>query len=290
MSAGQQFEDEWLIRRALERYCRAVDDSDFGSVAELFSEDAVLEFGGEVLVGRELIRSYYDGIHGAERAPVTGVHLLGNCIVDITGDEASASTDFVHVWRVGEGGGADAAAILGGEHLAQIPVAGRYLDRLRRVDGAWLITRRGADLFATSPRSAGGGRSTRRPVKGHIRMRTTVQVREGCVEKFERLMSHATADSLTEVADPTSGVLGYSAYLDRTSRIAVLYEHHADPASLSAHLAVDPDRRADLRQLCDQLGPTEIYGESPTELLETLAGLGIDLRVYPASFGELGEL
>lgn len=290
MSLEQKFEDEWLIRRVLERYCRAVDDSDFGSVADLFSEDAVLDFGGQVLLGRDRIRSYFDGVHGVGSAPVTGVHLLGNCIIDITGDEANASSDFIHVWRIGSGDGVDAVSILAGEHLAQIPVSGRYVDHFRRVDGAWLITGRSADLFETSPRSASDDRSNRRPAVRHIRMRTTVQVREGCLEEFEKLMSRAAADSLAEVSNSASGVLGYSAHLDRTSRVAVLYEHHLDIAALSSHLAVDPERRAGLRQLCDQVGPTEIYGEPPAELLATLAGLGIDLRVYSASFGELGDL
>lgn len=289
MTHPPRFEDEWAIRRTLERYCRAVDDNEFRSVAELFTNDAILEFGGQLLDGREQIRDYFDAVHGAGPAPVTGVHLLGNCIVDIDGDAATVSTDFVHVWRVGSGDGIDAAAILAGEHLGQIPIAGRYIDRMRRVDGDWRIAARTAELYATSPRVA--GRAGPEPsTADHIRMRTTVKAREGRVEEFEKLLSLAASDSMAEVADRSSGVLGYSAYFDSDTRIAVLYEHHRDIAALYAHLAVGPERRAALRELCDPPGSTEIFGEPPAELLKTLSDLGVDVRVIPTIFGVQGEL
>ncbi len=289
MTQPHRFEDEWAIRRTLERYCRAVDDNEFRSVAELFTDDAILEFGGQLLDGHEQIRGYFDAVHGAGRAPVTGVHLLGNCIVDFDGDAATVSTDFVHVWRVGSGDGIDASAILAGEHLGQIPIAGRYIDRMRRVDGDWLIAARGAELYATSPRvagHAGPGPST----ADHIRMRTTVKVREGRVEEFEKLLSLAASDSVAEVANRSNGVLGYSAHFDSETRVAVLYEHHRDLPALYAHLAVGPERRAALRELCDPHGPTEIFGAPPAELLTTLSKLGVDVRVFPAVLCVQGDL
>lgn len=287
----QGLADEWAIRRTLERYCRAVDDSAFDCLAALFTDDAVLEFGGQVLVGADAIRGYFDQVHGKGAAPVTGVHLLGNCVIDFDDElrhEASVSTDFVHVWRVGTGGGVDAAAIVAGEHLGQIPVAGRYVDRMRRTGDRWLIAERRAQLFAPSPRQAGAQPVARRA--DGIRMRTTVQVREGCLPRFRELLERAAHDSLAEVADNASGLLGYSAHLDPESGVAVLYEHHADLAALAAHLAVDPERRAGMRELCDQRGPTEVYGNVPEQLLATLTGLGIDVRVYPVELGTSGLL
>jgi len=147
-----RLEDEWSIRRTLERYCRYVDDNDFLPLVDLFTEDAVLEFGGQRLAGREQIGSYFRDVHGSGGGPAYGVHLLGGCLIDLDGDEARASTDFVHVWRVGAGDGQDATAVLAGQHLGQIPISGRYVDLLRLAPtGGWLVAHRASALFATSP-------------------------------------------------------------------------------------------------------------------------------------------
>lgn len=142
---------EWSIRRVLERYCRHVDDNDFDHVVSLFTEDAVLHFGGQQRRGRDAIRGYFGEVHSDQSGPAYGVHLLGNCIMEVDGDSASASTDFIHVWRTGTGGGGDARAVINGAFLSQIPVAGRYVDRLAHVGEEWLIAERLGSLFCPNP-------------------------------------------------------------------------------------------------------------------------------------------
>lgn len=147
---------EWAVRRLLERYCRCVDDNDHDAVPPLFTDDAVLHFGDERLVGREAIRAYFRKVHGDGGGPPYGVHLLGNCIIEVVGDgEVTASTDFVQVWRTGTGPGANANAVVDGAFRSEIPVAGRYEDRLRRGDdGEWRIAERTGSLYAPNPFTA----------------------------------------------------------------------------------------------------------------------------------------
>lgn len=150
--------DEWAIRKLLETYCRHVDDNDFDHVTAVFTQHAVLHFGDKELHGRDAIRGYYREVHGDETGPPYGVHLLGNCIIEITGSSAVASTDFIQVWRTGTGPGGDANAIIKGAFLSQIPVAGRYVDKLRKLAGEWLIAERTGALYVPNPFTAGKGR------------------------------------------------------------------------------------------------------------------------------------
>lgn len=147
----ERIEDEWRIRRTLERYCRAVDDLHLEGIVGAFTADAVIEIGGESLCGEAAITEYYSR-HGTPGAHPIGVHLLGNCIVDFEGEDlARAETDFLQVWRVGEGSGEDAAAVIGGTLRSEIPVAGRYRDQMRREPEGWRIGHRSILLFATMP-------------------------------------------------------------------------------------------------------------------------------------------
>ena len=146
-----RFEDEWAVRRTLERYCRFVDDCDFGRLVELFTVDAAVDLGGTHLQGRDAIAAHYAKVN--PHAHPTGIHFVVNCIIDFDGDtEASAESDFLQVWRIGEGGGGDAASVIGGAYLSEIPISGRYIDRLRRNDaGEWLLVERSVMFFDTSP-------------------------------------------------------------------------------------------------------------------------------------------
>lgn len=145
---------EWQINRVLQRYCRLVDDNNFDAIPELFTPDAVLNFGGRMLRGRSAIEAYFHQVHQHSRREPFGMHLLGNSIVDVGDRTARASSDFVQIWRIGEGAGEDARSVVAGVHRAEIPISGRYVDVLvpeQTAEHGWLLAERSAQLFAQHP-------------------------------------------------------------------------------------------------------------------------------------------
>ncbi len=131
--------DKLEIRELLERYMRYNDDLSADELAELFDEDANFQVMGQVHVGREAIRSFFDREgSNAPRWTVPGelfkqpgsIHVSSNPVVDVDGDTATAESDFLVVRRDADG-------------RARAVLAGRYRDRLRRLDdGRWVIVTR----------------------------------------------------------------------------------------------------------------------------------------------------
>jgi uncharacterized protein (TIGR02246 family) len=128
--------DKLEIREVIERSMRYVDDQASGRLADLFAEDGVMQLAGMVFAGRDAIRAMYgepDPPHWAEPGQVLvqpgAAHRASNPIVEVDGDEATAETDLLVLAR-GEDG------------RSRITLVARYRDRLRRVDGRWLITNR----------------------------------------------------------------------------------------------------------------------------------------------------
>lgn len=138
MTDGAQWYDKLAIREVIEQYMRWNDDGDFASIVGLFAEDATFQFFGQVLVGRDAISEFFAGVF---RAPPThwteggslfvqprSLHISSNPIITVTGDAATAETDFQVVQRDTDG-------------RAQVALVGRYRDRFRRDadTGDWLI-------------------------------------------------------------------------------------------------------------------------------------------------------
>lgn len=77
--------DERAITRQLVRFARAMDDRDWDTMTAILAEDVRGEFGTGWQEGRlavmELIRGYLEKCGATQ-------HLLGNILVDVTGDEA----------------------------------------------------------------------------------------------------------------------------------------------------------------------------------------------------------
>ena len=126
------------IRELIERSVRHVDDQDSAALAALFEEDGVLQLAGTVFAGRDAIL----GMFRAAEAPRAwtepgrllvqpgGMHLTGNPVIEVDGDDATAETDMVTLLR-GEDG------------RAKITLLARYRDRLRRADdGSWRLRSR----------------------------------------------------------------------------------------------------------------------------------------------------
>jgi uncharacterized protein (TIGR02246 family) len=119
---------EEAIRRTLAAYCQTCDDGRFDEFVDLFAADAVFVVPpGPSAGGREAIRGFMEAGYKPE---VRGKHLLGEPLITVSGESATALTDFVFVGR-GDGG------------QWGIVVAGRYDDELRcESDGCWRFTRR----------------------------------------------------------------------------------------------------------------------------------------------------
>jgi ketosteroid isomerase-like protein len=127
--------DQELIRRVLAEFIQLRDDKNFAEWVELFTEDATFEYGSHHLVGRSAIRENVEALLRNDR----GKHLCVNSIIDISGDTASVSSDFLKVNPSNDGSGTASYGI---------GTMGRYEDHfVRRADG-WKIARRKVHIMA----------------------------------------------------------------------------------------------------------------------------------------------
>jgi ketosteroid isomerase-like protein len=124
-------EDKDAIRELMARYCFHIDAAEFEEWLQLFTEDGVFEVVNlGRFAGREQLRQFLGSIPLTDGLPMMK-HCVMNEIVEVTGDTAAARAYIV--------------VVHGGEHVS-VRVAGRYEDRLRRVNGRWLFAERKAYL------------------------------------------------------------------------------------------------------------------------------------------------
>ncbi|KHO27968.1 ethyl tert-butyl ether degradation protein EthD [Mycolicibacterium setense] len=121
--------DERDIERALNLFARAMDDRDWGTMAEILTDDVEGDFGTGRLVGSaaiiDMIRGYLDSCGPTQ-------HLLGNVVVDVAGDTA---TSRAYIRDVHLNSAADPSM--------RFYTLGDYHDTWRRYeDGRWRITER----------------------------------------------------------------------------------------------------------------------------------------------------
>lgn len=117
------------IHRLMVRYLDRVDARDLDGVAALFAADAVADYlTGRTVAGRERIARLLGAILAQfER---TSHHLTNHVAdVDLQRGEATAVTYVYAFHRLLDGG-------------EPWHFWGRHVDRLRRIDGAWLLTER----------------------------------------------------------------------------------------------------------------------------------------------------
>jgi len=121
--------DYHKIQNHLARYCFAVDHGSADEIADLFWDDARLEFDG-THVGRQAIRRCYATWIRTKRDPVEGLrHLIYVPLIEIDGDGASAKTYVdadAHTRRRGR----------------TILLRSLYRDRLHRRNGEWRFVER----------------------------------------------------------------------------------------------------------------------------------------------------
>ena len=133
--SAREVADRLAIRDVLTRYFLGLDHQDKAMVASCFAPDIEAVISGNVLPpGREAVIGYMFGDASrpaAQSKVVHRMHFMGQIHIILEGDEAQTETyAYAHLTAERDGG------------LVMRRRGLRYLDSLRRVDGAWLIYRR----------------------------------------------------------------------------------------------------------------------------------------------------
>lgn len=130
-----QLSDLQDITDVLHAYARAIDDNRPADVAALFTEDVVLDYGGDYtnLVGRPLAQKFFAG--GTSRLYKRSAHHVSNVEIEFTSDDAANSIAYVNAWHEFNQEAFDV-------DMPNAWIYGRYIDELVRQDDAWLIAKR----------------------------------------------------------------------------------------------------------------------------------------------------
>jgi ketosteroid isomerase-like protein len=132
---GGDVTDEECIRRVLAEFIQLRDDKHFAEWIELFTEDGTFEYGSHHLVGRSAIRENVEALLRNDG----GKHLCVNSVIDVSGDTASVSSDFLKVNPSNDGSEAVGYGI---------GTMGRYEDHFVRRAGEWKIARRKVHIMS----------------------------------------------------------------------------------------------------------------------------------------------
>jgi hypothetical protein len=124
----QEMLDHYEIKKTLNDYCHACDRCDEPAMADVYLEDSWDDHGHIKAAGPEFARRMTADILVQTK---TLAHLLGQSLIKIDGDDAGAETYFLAVSR---------NTVDGVEMCNQL--GGRYVDRLKRENGRWLIKHR----------------------------------------------------------------------------------------------------------------------------------------------------
>ena len=131
---------ELAIRRVLASYCLRLDDGQFGALAELFTPDGSFSYAGTAVSGPAAIAAWFTTNQPPARR---GKHLTLNSLIDVDGDHATVTSDYIWVRSL--------------NGVISLGLAGRYQDTLVRTDGRWLIARRAAEPMSDVRESASRG-------------------------------------------------------------------------------------------------------------------------------------
>jgi ketosteroid isomerase-like protein len=122
--------DHAEIRNVIGRYFQYGDDNDWQTWATLLTDDFVLDVNGHVVSGRDANLQGHIDLHSPQIPH--GRHLGANFVVDIDGDTAVASFDWVWVASIG---------VPSAMHLSILEM-GRSVDSFRKVENRWLMASR----------------------------------------------------------------------------------------------------------------------------------------------------
>ena len=125
----QEIVDHHEIRKLLSTYCHGCDRGDEQRMARVYSDNSWDDHGTYKGPGKQFAKQLM-GLLAED--PQTIVHLLGQSLIKVHGDEAGAETYFL----------ASAVAVnKEGREVANL-LSGRYVDSLIREAGSWKIHKR----------------------------------------------------------------------------------------------------------------------------------------------------
>ena len=125
------------ISEVLCRYAVYVDNGEFDRLETLFASDATFDITPDPkivpvpAIGRRKIREVLEGRYDVVSKADQRRHLITNLVIDALGDEEAVTRCFLTVLSVPKGGGS-----------VELRGTGVYHDRLRRINGFWLIAER----------------------------------------------------------------------------------------------------------------------------------------------------
>ncbi|WDA42541.1 nuclear transport factor 2 family protein [Erythrobacter sp. BLCC-B19] len=119
--------DRLAIAETLARCCRGIDRCDAQQLAAAFTRDAMIDYGD----GARRVADVIPGLMAGLGAMRLTQHNISNTVIRLAGDTARAETNCValHIIPAPDG-------------EAEVIVGGRYLDRLAKREGRWLIAER----------------------------------------------------------------------------------------------------------------------------------------------------
>ena len=120
--------DREAVRECLYRYCRGVDRLDAEMVRSAYWPDCIDEHMGFTGNAEEFIAWSFPIMGSMDQT----MHMIGNVLTTIRGDQADAESYFYGIHRVNLPDGSKSDVI----------GAGRYLDTLEKRDDEWRILRR----------------------------------------------------------------------------------------------------------------------------------------------------
>ncbi|MCY4394001.1 MAG: nuclear transport factor 2 family protein [Rhodospirillaceae bacterium] len=125
------------ISEVLCRYAVYVDDGEFDRLETLFASDATFDITPDPkivalpAIGRQKVRETLEGRYDVVSKVDQRRHLITNIVIDELGDDEAVTRCFLTVLSVPKSGGP-----------VELRGTGVYHDRLRRMDGSWLIAER----------------------------------------------------------------------------------------------------------------------------------------------------
>lgn len=124
----QRLSDREEISFLLNEYCRALDAMELDTIAALFTEDCVVEYGPEDRLksyGRAAIRKGLERLWRWKRTS----HHLSNIQITFTGDDEAKANSYIIAWHERPDGGT-------------ATVWGQYQDVLVRTPDGWRLAKR----------------------------------------------------------------------------------------------------------------------------------------------------
>jgi uncharacterized protein (TIGR02246 family) len=135
----REAKDRAEIEQLMWRYVRALDSFDAEAYASVYTEDGQFSAGGNATKGREALHNMVAGLkQGRETRAAAGetvaplYHMITNSYIEFVGPDRARLHSY---WLTMAGG-------MGQGSPPSVLAAGRGIDELVRVNGAWLIQSR----------------------------------------------------------------------------------------------------------------------------------------------------